>query len=189
MEGCDPGHRNGQKEMQSTIYKIIQQKPHWPQDACGVSVPETCWTELLNRFLMFFSSGLWKQCFSMWSPPDRWSYRRKGLITSGWGHQGRPSSVCVPENNDEKPSSLARNNCPSPVSVPSGSLIEGSSGTKSMSVHLLGPVFPCTCWRNSKASWRKSWLIRFLNISLPAPPFCLSLSWLNILIYLHSYSK
>ncbi len=61
---------------------------------------------------------LWKQCFNMWSPPDMWSYRWKCLIISGRGHQDRPSSVSLPENNVEKPSSMAWNNCPS-VSVPS----------------------------------------------------------------------
>lgn len=108
------------------------------------------WALSESLFLLFFSFDLWKQCFIIWRPPDRWSHTRKVLITRGWGHQGHPSSVCVPENNVEKPSSLAWNNCPSPVSVSSESLVEGSSKTKSMPVQLLDPVFPCTCWRNSK---------------------------------------
>lgn len=57
-------------------------------------------------------------CICTRSPPDMWSYRWKCLIISGRGHQDRPSSVSLPENNVEKPSSLAWNNCPS-VSVPS----------------------------------------------------------------------
>lgn len=145
------------------------------------------WALSESLFLLFFSFDLWKQCFSIWRPPDRWSHTRKVLITRGWGHQGHPSSVCVPENNVEKPSSLAWNNCPSPVSVSSESLVEGSSKTKSMPVQLLDPVFPCTCWRNSNISWWKSWLVQFLNISisLPAPPFFLFLiKYTNLFTFL-----